>query len=119
MLTRRQWLSGMAAGSAMLSPLARALAAQAAGAVDPPAPQRFVFVLFENGLREHELQRALAQMPDLPAKYSDVMDSMSRALVKRILADPITYLRSGASNSAARDVAQVFDLDYEDSEDTL
>jgi glutamyl-tRNA reductase len=70
-------------------------------------------------MREHELQRALAQMPGLPAKYSDVMDAMSRALVKRILADPITYLRSGASNSAARDVAQVFDLDYEDSEDTL
>jgi hypothetical protein len=56
MITRRKWLTGLAAGSAFLSPLARALAAQAAGAVDPPAPKRFVFVLFENGLRESELQ---------------------------------------------------------------
>src|SRR5262245_25083221 len=56
MITRRQWLTGMAAGSTMLSPLARSLAAQAAGAVNPPSPQRFVFVLFENGLREHEVQ---------------------------------------------------------------
>jgi hypothetical protein len=46
----------MAAGSAMLSPLARSLAAQAAGATEPPAPKRFLFVLFENGLRESEVQ---------------------------------------------------------------
>jgi hypothetical protein len=30
--------------------------AQAAGATEPPTPQRFVFVLFENGLRESEAQ---------------------------------------------------------------
>jgi hypothetical protein len=58
MLNRRKWLTGVAAGSALLSPLARALAAQAAGAVEPPAPKRFVFVLFENGLRESEVQPA-------------------------------------------------------------
>ncbi len=56
MMNRRQWLAGMAAGSTMVSPLARSLMAQAAGAVDPPPPKRFVFVLFENGLREHEVQ---------------------------------------------------------------
>ena len=56
MLNRRDWLAGLAAGGAMLSPLARSLAAQAAGASEPPAPKRFVFVLFENGLRENEVQ---------------------------------------------------------------
>src|SRR5262245_34527813 len=56
MINRRKWLTGMAAGSAMLSPLARCLRAQAAGATEPPTPKRFVFVLFENGLRESEVQ---------------------------------------------------------------
>jgi Protein of unknown function (DUF1552) len=56
MITRRAWLGGLAAGSAMLSPLSRCLAAQAVGASQPPPPKRFVFVLFENGLWEHEVQ---------------------------------------------------------------
>ena len=56
MLNRREWLGGVAAGSMMLSPLGRALAAQAGGASEPPPPLRFVFVLFENGLREYEVQ---------------------------------------------------------------
>ena len=45
MITRRAWLKGLAAGSVMVSPLARSLAAQAAGATQPPPPKRFVFVL--------------------------------------------------------------------------
>lgn len=65
-------------------------------------------------MRMLELERALSQMPDLPPKYSDIVESMSRAMVKRMLADPITYLRSGVSHSAAKNVAQVFDLDYKD-----
>ena len=64
-------------------------------------------------MREIELARALGQMPDLPEGYSEILDAMSRALVKRMLADPITYLRSGVSKSAAEDVAQVFDLDLD------
>ena len=56
MINRRDWLTRLAAGGAMLSPLARSLTAQAAGAAEPPAPRRFVFVLFENGLRESEVQ---------------------------------------------------------------
>lgn len=67
-------------------------------------------------MREMELTRALAKMPDLPEGYSSVLDAMSRSLVKRILADPITYLRSGVSKSAAQDVAQVFDLDLDEAE---
>ncbi len=67
-------------------------------------------------MREAELARAIAQMPDLPENYSEVLDATSRALVKRILADPITYLRSGVSKSAAQDVAQVFDLEYDETD---
>lgn len=67
-------------------------------------------------MRETELDRALAQMPDLPEEYAQVMDTMSRALIKRMLADPITYLRSGVSKSAVEDVAQVFDLEFDEAE---
>ncbi len=69
-----------------------------------------------DGMRETELARALAQMPDLPEEYARVMDTMSKALIKRILADPITYLRSGAGKSAAYDVAQVFDLEFDEAD---
>jgi hypothetical protein len=56
MINRREWLTGLTAGGTLLSPLVQSLAAQAAGASEPPAPKRFVFVLFENGLREGEVQ---------------------------------------------------------------
>jgi hypothetical protein len=55
-MNRRDWLTRVSASGALLSPLARSLSAQAAGASEPPAPKRFVFVLFENGLREGEAQ---------------------------------------------------------------
>lgn len=66
-----------------------------------------------DAMREIEMQRALGRMPDLPEEYAKVVDAMSRALIKRMLADPITYLRSGVSKSAAQDVAQVFDLEFD------
>ncbi len=66
-----------------------------------------------DAMREIEMARALSQMPDLPEEYVKVLDAMSRALMKRMLADPITYLRSGVSESAANDVAQVFDLEFD------
>ncbi len=69
-----------------------------------------------DAMREAEFVRALAKMPDLPDEYADVVDAMSRALIKRMLADPITYLRSGASKSAVKDVAQVFDLEFEETD---
>lgn len=67
-----------------------------------------------DAMREIELARAMSRMPDLPDEYAKVMDAMSRALIKRMLADPITYLRSGVSDSAANDVAQVFDLEFDE-----
>ncbi|MEQ8788657.1 MAG: DUF1552 domain-containing protein [Pirellulaceae bacterium] len=85
MINRRDWLTGLAAGGAMLSPLSRSLMAQAAGADLPPAPQRFVFVLFENGLRESE-----AQPVDVPLGSDSVrvcsLDSL--ALPEKVI-DPL------------------------------
>jgi hypothetical protein len=56
MISRRKLLEGAAAGSLLLSPLGRCLAAQAVGASESPPVRRFVFVLFENGLWEHQVQ---------------------------------------------------------------
>jgi hypothetical protein len=72
MINRREWLAGLAGGGALLSPLARSLAAQAAGAAEPPAPKRFVFVLFENGLRESEVQPVDVPMASETVRITDL-----------------------------------------------
>jgi hypothetical protein len=72
MISRRKWLSRMTAGGFLLSPLARSLAAQAAGAVDPPPQKRFVFVLFENGLRENEVQPQGIPMASEKVRVADL-----------------------------------------------
>ena len=69
-----------------------------------------------DGMRQIELERAMTQMPDLSPEYARTVDAMSKALVKRILADPITFLRSGVSETAIQDVAQLFDLGYDEFE---
>lgn len=56
MISRRELIRGTVAGGAMFAPLVNALAAQALAAHEPPAPKRFVFVLFENGMGEYEVQ---------------------------------------------------------------
>jgi glutamyl-tRNA reductase len=68
------------------------------------------------GMRQVELERAMAQMPELAPEYVRTVDAMSKALVKRMLADPITFLRSGISESAIHDVALLFDLGYDEFE---
>jgi hypothetical protein len=72
MINRREWLAGFAAGGTLLSPVARSLAAQAAGAAEPPAPNRFVFVLFENGLREGEVQPVGVPMASEVVRVTDL-----------------------------------------------
>ncbi len=86
MITRRDWLTGLAAGSTMLSPLARCLADQATAAVDPPTPSRFVFVLFENGLREYEVQPEEVPMASESVRATPLK---SLTLPKRVI-DPFT-----------------------------
>ena len=54
MISRRQCLKGIGAGSALLSPLVQSVAAQVEGADKPR--KRFVFVMFENGFWDYEAQ---------------------------------------------------------------
>ena len=54
MISRRQLLKGIGAGSVVASPLVRAVAAQVEGTNEPR--KRFVFVMFENGFWDYELQ---------------------------------------------------------------
>jgi len=67
-------------------------------------------------MRQEELERTVRRLDGLTAGQLEQIDTMTRALVKRILADPITYLRSAQSPQAADAVLQIFDL-YGDDED--
>lgn len=60
--------------------------------------------------RRYELDRALRRMPDLSEQELRTIEAMSRALVKRILAAPITYLRAPEDPDAIGMVARAFDL---------
>jgi hypothetical protein len=71
-MNRRDWLTRISAAGSLLTPLARSLAAQAAGAAEPPAPKRFVFVMFENGLREGEVQPAGVPMASDAVRIRDL-----------------------------------------------
>ncbi|MEX2377940.1 MAG: glutamyl-tRNA reductase [Dehalococcoidia bacterium] len=68
-------------------------------------------------MRRQELERTLRRLPELSPDQAEIVEAMSRALVKRILADPITYLRSSRHSDAAEAVLQVFDLYSEDDDD--
>ena len=67
-------------------------------------------------MRRQELERSLRRLEGLSDAQMAQIDTMTRAIVKRILADPITYLRSTQSSKAAETVLQIFDL-YGDEED--
>jgi glutamyl-tRNA reductase len=61
--------------------------------------------------RKRELERALRRLRDLTPDQIAVLDAMTRALVNRILADPIELLRLGGDREVASAVARIFDLD--------
>ncbi len=64
-------------------------------------------------VRQSELGKALRRLPGLSAEEQQVLDAMSRALVSRLLAAPIEYLRSSDGADTSEAVAIVFDLDPE------
>ena len=66
-------------------------------------------------MRQEELARVVKRLPDLSDEQIEAMDAMTRALVRRLLADPITYLRSADHTEAAEAVLQIFSL-YPDEE---
>ncbi len=61
-------------------------------------------------MRREELARVVKRMPDLSDEQIEAMDAMTRALVRRLLADPITFLRTADHTEAAEAVLQVFSL---------
>jgi len=68
-----------------------------------------------DSMREAEMARALKRLPNLTDADRAVIDAMSRAIVKKLLADPIAYLRETDDLESSSAVARAFDLP-EDSE---
>ncbi len=66
-------------------------------------------------MRREEVERALGRIDDLTDEQSVAVEKMTRSLVRRILADPISFLRS-EGDSAAEVVQEVF-APGEDGED--
>lgn len=61
-------------------------------------------------LRKHELERAMKRLSHLESEDHEVLDAMSRAIIKRILADPITYLRTYGDTEDTSALAEAFRL---------
>ncbi|MEE8347809.1 MAG: glutamyl-tRNA reductase [Dehalococcoidia bacterium] len=58
------------------------------------------------GLRRQELERALRRMPDLNDAHRERIDSMTRAIVKKMLDRPIARLKNGADADAYMEALQ-------------
>ena len=61
-------------------------------------------------MRREELARVVKRLPDLSGEQVEALDAMTRALVRRLLADPITFLRTADHAEAAEAVLQIFSL---------
>ncbi len=62
------------------------------------------------GIREHELERALRMMPDLSAGEREVLDAMSRSLINRLLHEPTVALKQRSSPAMLSAVRDLFRL---------
>ncbi len=67
-------------------------------------------------MRREEVQQTLGGIDELTDEQSVAVEKMTRSLVRRILADPISFLRSDET-SAVEAVQRVFGLDNDDEED--
>ncbi len=67
-------------------------------------------------MRREEVEQTLARMGGLTDQQAQLLEKMTRSLVRRILADPINFLRSEEAQ-AAESVQKVFAL-LEQNEDT-
>ena len=68
-------------------------------------------------VRSEELARALRRLQSLQDDDREIIDAMTRAIVKKLLADPITYLRELEDLESASAVARAFDLPEEPQDD--
>ncbi len=67
-------------------------------------------------VRSEELARALRRIQSLKDDDREIIDAMTRAIVKKLLADPISYLRELEDLESASAVAKAFDLPEESPE---
>jgi glutamyl-tRNA reductase len=67
-------------------------------------------------MRREEVEQTLGRLDGLTEKQAVSVEKMSRSLVRRILADPISFLRS-EEDSAAQAVQKVFALAEQDEEE--
>ena len=68
-------------------------------------------------MRREEVEQTLARMGGLTDQQAQLLEKMSRSLVRRILADPINFLRSEEAQ-AAESVQKVFALLEQDEDKT-
>lgn len=61
--------------------------------------------------RQRELARALRRLKDLTPDQVAVLDAMTKAIVNRLLADPIASLRTGDDQEVLVAVARILDLE--------
>jgi glutamyl-tRNA reductase len=61
--------------------------------------------------REIEIQRTLARLPNLSPEERRRIEAMSKAIVKRILHEPVTRLRGSASQRHIESARELFGLD--------
>ncbi len=62
-------------------------------------------------IRIREMERALSRMKDLKDEQREIIDAMTRALVKKLLADPIEYIKNTSNDGAEDTIIHIFDLD--------
>ncbi|MBI4306517.1 MAG: glutamyl-tRNA reductase [Chloroflexi bacterium] len=62
-------------------------------------------------MRKRELQRALRKLRNLTPEEMEALDALTRALVNRLLADPIELIRGSGDREIASTVARIFDLE--------
>ncbi len=67
-------------------------------------------------MRREEVEQTLSRLDGLTEKQAVSVEKMTRSLVRRILADPISFLRS-EEHSAAEAVQKVFALSEEDEDE--
>ena len=63
-------------------------------------------------IRKREMERALREMPDMPDEHVEVVEALTRSIVKKLLHGPTAFLKQQADKSklkAARDLFRLWD----------
>ena len=61
-------------------------------------------------IRRREVDRAVRKMPDIPSGQLDVVEALTRAIVKRLLHDPTVFLKQQADKSQLQVARSMFGL---------